>query len=98
MMLDMTVKQRQSRLVRRKVYTCTAIGRHYHGILDDPRRRLKVNLGELELVAMQVHRMSVVGTVVKRQPVTSALFEHKLLLVRIRFAVYGKTVELAGAA
>src|SRR4029077_12272116 len=47
---------------------------------------------------MKVHRVGVVGTVVKRQPVTRALFEYKLLIVRIGFAVYCEAIELTGTA
>ncbi len=42
--------------------------------------------------------MRIVGAVVKRQPVARALFEQKLLLVRIGFAVHGEAVEFARAA
>src|SRR5580700_675140 len=42
--------------------------------------------------------MRIIGAVMKCQPVARALFEQKLPVMRIGFAVYRETVEFAGAA
>ena len=83
-LLDMAVEQRQSRLVGGEVDAGASVGGHHDRVLDHARRGLAIDLGDLELVAMQMQRMRVVGAVVKRQPVARALLEHELLIVRIR--------------
>src|SRR6202165_1498385 len=77
--LDMAVEQRQSRLVGGKVYAGAPIGGQHDRVLDHARGGFAINLGDLELVPMQVHRMRIVGAVTKSQPVARALFEQKLL-------------------
>src|SRR6516162_2203011 len=49
-------------------------------------------------MAMQVERMRVIGSVMECQPITRALFEHELLVVRIRLAVHREAVEFTRSA
>src|SRR3984893_8278190 len=98
MLLDMAVKQSWSRLVGSKVHAGAPIGGHHDRVLDYSRGGFAINLGDLELVTMHVQRMRIVSAVMKRQPVARTLFEQKLLVVGIGFAVYVEAVEFAGAA
>src|SRR5437879_11373021 len=94
----MAMKQRRSRLVGGKVDAGASIGRHHDRVLDHARGGFAINLGDFKLMAMQVQWMRIVGAVMKRQPVASALLEEKFLVVRVGFAVDRETVEFAGAA
>src|SRR5579872_7022117 len=52
--LDMAMEQRQPGLVGREVDAGASVGRHDNSVFDNPRRRFAINLGDLELVAMQM--------------------------------------------
>ncbi len=69
------MKQRRSRLVGSKVHAGPPIGGHHDRVFYDTRGGFAINLCDLELVAMQMQRMRIVGAVMKRQPVARALFE-----------------------
>ena len=69
------MKQRQTRLVGCKVHAGAPVGGHHDSVLNHARRGFPINLGDLELVPVQVQRMRIVGAVMKRQPVARALLE-----------------------
>ena len=66
-------------LVGDEVHDRPAVARHDDRILDDARCRLAVDLGDLEQVPMQMHRMRIVGTVAEDEPVARAFVQHELL-------------------
>src|SRR5580704_673741 len=87
-LLNMAVKQSWSRLIGGKVHARASVSRHHDSILNHARRCLPVNLGDLQLVPMQMQRMRIVGAVMERQPVPGPLLEQKLLIVRVGFPIH----------
>ena len=73
MLLNVAVKQGQARLVGDKVHHGPAIIRNHYRVFYDAARFGAVHFYQLELVAMQMEGMGVIGAVAKYQPVTSSL-------------------------
>ena len=62
------------------------------------KSKMRLAVEQHAMHRMQMQWMRIVGAVMKRQPVARALFEQKLLVVGIGFAVHREAVEFAGAA
>src|SRR5579884_768247 len=71
--LLMAVEQGQAGLLRSEIHFKLAKALHQHDVLHHTGGALAVNIGQLEKIAMQVHRMGVVGPVVEHQTVAAAL-------------------------
>ena len=94
----MAVEQGESGLVRRELDRGAAVERDNHGVLNEACSRFSVDVDQLELVAVQVQRMGVVGAVAEGEAVTLAFMEDELVVVWVKLAVHREGVELACAA
>ena len=83
-LLDMTVKQGETRLV----------GDHIHSVLPDARGRFAVELDKLEQVPVHVQRVSFVTAIVKHQPVAASLTELQPMVLS---TTWGDSSTITGA-
>jgi hypothetical protein len=87
MLLDVAVEKGEARLVGCEVDAGSAVVGDYYGVLDDAGGFAAVDLGEFELVAVEVHGVGVVGPVAEDETVTGALLKDEFLFVGVGFAV-----------
>src|SRR5689334_15300106 len=85
--LDVAVKESQPRLIGDKVYGGAAKVRHDYRVFDQTMGPFPVDLYELRLMAMQMHRVGIIGAIAIDETVALTLLQHELALVRIRLAV-----------
>jgi hypothetical protein len=97
-LLDVAVKERQSRLIGREInYESAKIG-DYSSIFDNACGLPAVDLCQLPKVAMEVHGMSIVGTVAHHEAVARALFQDELAFMGVRLAIDEPKIEFASRA
>ena len=95
MLLDVAVEEGEAGLISREVDAGSAIVGDDNGVLDDAGSFAAVDLGEFELVTVEMHGVGVVGAVAKDEPVACALLKDELLLVWVGLAVDEPGVEFA---
>src|SRR5215469_12841084 len=71
-LLQMTVKEGETRLICCKVDHCAAVVGHYDRVLDNSSRLFPVNLHQFPKVPMKMHGMRVVGTVAHHQTIANS--------------------------
>src|SRR5271156_3102404 len=98
MLLDVAMKQGETGLVRSEVDTGASVIRDDDGVFDDAGGLDAIDLGEFELMTVQMHGVGVVGAVAEDEAVPRTLLEDELLLVGVGFAVYQPCIEFTGAA
>ena len=97
-LLDVAVKQRETRLVGDQSHRGASECGNDHRILHHAGSRLAVDLDDLEQVPVDVHRVAVVTSIVKYQPVAASLPEHEFAFVRIFLAVDEPVIDPMGTA
>ena len=95
MLLDVAVEEGEAGLVGGEVDAGSAVVGDDYGVLDDAGGLVAVDLGEFELVTVEMHGVGVVGAVAEDEAVARALLEDELLLVGVGFAVDQPGVEFA---
>jgi len=93
-LLDVAVKQSKPWLIGCEIDNGPPIIRNDHRILDYAGGLLPVDFSQFPKMAVQVHRMSIVGAIAHHQPIARASLQYKLPLVRIWLAVDQPQVEL----
>ena len=97
-LLDVAVKERQSRLIGREINSESAKIWDYSSIFDNASGLLAVDLCQLPKVAMEVHGMSIVGAVAHHEAVARAPIQDEFALMGVRFAIDEPKIELARRA
>lgn len=87
-LLKVTMEQRKTGLIGSEIDDRPAVVGDDDRVLHHARSLFAVDFDQFPEMAVQVHRVSVVGTISHDKPIARALLQHKFPVVRIGFAVY----------
>src|SRR6185295_11844668 len=97
-LLNVTVKKRQPRLIGGEIHSRASIVRHDYCVFDDSRDRRPIDIRDFKQMPMKMQGVSIIGAVVQDQSVANPFLQHEFFFMRVWLSVHKEAVEFAGSA